>query len=506
MAIHKLYLRVFLIAFFIFLCACYTSAQPYYYYPKFVDEYHGYATIARINMSTGVDEDFLLDTLKTASIDWDPTQRFLFVWPGIDEGQMTIIPTDNPQNHILLPADKNIPDVLGWYYLSPKNKLYLATRFDNYIYDASTFSLLDSVSHSIMTVGPRTFASQDGEYLYFGRTDTTTGYNYFETISTTSHTLISRKREYYIGPPKEFKLPEDGKNGKALFGMLYPTDNLADAKIFVYDALHDSTMPLIPFPPRSIDCLSTNGDYIIVEESPFDEVSTTREDVHLGNIYVFKTATGKLMQRLALPPGGSVYIFDNYPNNAYYYDDSTKQTITIDLTVITPISNLIGYLDSTVTRVHDSLWVTNETFVTYLDSNLIAARNYIVAGDSNNCARQIKLFQQKVDSAYKDSLNPNRHVTIEGWKYLYYNAQYILDRLPTPPPQYNLNLNTIGNGTITPSPEYTLYDSATTVTPTATAGTGYKFSGWSGDAVGTTNPISVLMNSEKTITATFVKE
>jgi hypothetical protein len=173
-------------------------------------------------------------------------------------------------------------------------------------------------------------------------------------------------------------------------------------------------------------------------------------------------------------------------------------------------SNFVGILDSLMEYKHqlnDIGWLSDQTFVSELDSNLTTARHYFVQGDSNNCARQIKLFQQKVDEEYRDSLDgDNKIVTIEGWKFLYYNAQYILDRLPSPPPQYKLNLNTIGNGTVTPSSVYTLYDSATTVTLTATAGTGYKFSGWSGDAVGTTNPISVLMNSEKTITATFVKE
>jgi hypothetical protein len=167
----------------------------------------------------------------------------------------------------------------------------------------------------------------------------------------------------------------------------------------------------------------------------------------------------------------------------------------------------IDSITSAKHQTHDLSWLTNQSFVNELDSNLTSARNYIVAGDSNNCARQIKIFQQKVDEEYRDSLDgDNRTVTIEGWKFLYYNAQYILDRLPTPPAQYKLNINTIGNGTITPSPEYTLYDSATTVTLTATAGTGYKFSGWSGDVNDTTNPLAIIMNNEKTITGTFIQD
>lgn len=149
-------------------------------------------------------------------------------------------------------------------------------------------------------------------------------------------------------------------------------------------------------------------------------------------------------------------------------------------------------------------WLGNQTFVNELDSNLTSARNYLINNDSLNCARQIKLFQQKVNEEYRDSLDgDNKFVTIEGWKFLYYNAQYILDRLPTPPPQFNLNLSIIGNGTVTKNPDFALYDSATSVTLTAAPATGYHFVNWLGDVIGTTNPATLTMNANKIVTANF---
>jgi uncharacterized repeat protein (TIGR02543 family) len=50
-----------------------------------------------------------------------------------------------------------------------------------------------------------------------------------------------------------------------------------------------------------------------------------------------------------------------------------------------------------------------------------------------------------------------------------------------------------------------VYSAGTSVTITATPATGYRFTGWSGDSSGSTNPITVTMNSSKTITANFVK-
>lgn len=66
---------------------------------------------------------------------------------------------------------------------------------------------------------------------------------------------------------------------------------------------------------------------------------------------------------------------------------------------------------------------------------------------------------------------------------------------------YTLTVNTSGNGTV--SPNGGLYDSGETVTLTATPTNGATFSNWTGDASGSSNPISITMNSNKTVTAVF---
>ncbi len=59
------------------------------------------------------------------------------------------------------------------------------------------------------------------------------------------------------------------------------------------------------------------------------------------------------------------------------------------------------------------------------------------------------------------------------------------------------------NGTVVKSPDAATYDSATVVQLTATPSAGYVFAGWSGDATGSSNPVSVTMNAAKSVTATF---
>ncbi|HOX56136.1 MAG TPA: immunoglobulin domain-containing protein [Candidatus Paceibacterota bacterium] len=63
---------------------------------------------------------------------------------------------------------------------------------------------------------------------------------------------------------------------------------------------------------------------------------------------------------------------------------------------------------------------------------------------------------------------------------------------------------TAGNGgTVSKSPDQASYTANAVVTLTATTNTGYTFIGWSGDATGTVNPLSVTMTTNKTITANF---
>jgi uncharacterized repeat protein (TIGR02543 family) len=68
--------------------------------------------------------------------------------------------------------------------------------------------------------------------------------------------------------------------------------------------------------------------------------------------------------------------------------------------------------------------------------------------------------------------------------------------------EYELN-TTATNGTIELDPVGGVYPPNTNVLITAVADSGYIFDSWSGDATGTTNPTSILMDGNKSITANF---
>jgi hypothetical protein len=74
-----------------------------------------------------------------------------------------------------------------------------------------------------------------------------------------------------------------------------------------------------------------------------------------------------------------------------------------------------------------------------------------------------------------------------------------------PPIYYRLNIDIEGNGSVTTSPDRTLFSDGETVTLTAVPDSGWKLSGWSDDATGSSYSIPVKMDSNKTVTATFIE-
>ncbi len=67
-----------------------------------------------------------------------------------------------------------------------------------------------------------------------------------------------------------------------------------------------------------------------------------------------------------------------------------------------------------------------------------------------------------------------------------------------------INVSPQGAGTVNLSPAGGVYTAGTQVTLTAVANSGYIFDRWSGDITGTQNPATIVMDSNKSITANFV--
>lgn len=73
--------------------------------------------------------------------------------------------------------------------------------------------------------------------------------------------------------------------------------------------------------------------------------------------------------------------------------------------------------------------------------------------------------------------------------------------IPEPGTTYTLTTSTGGNGTV--SPANGSFSEGAEVTLTATPAEGYQFDSWSGDGTGSQNPLTLVMNGNKTVQANF---
>ena len=72
-----------------------------------------------------------------------------------------------------------------------------------------------------------------------------------------------------------------------------------------------------------------------------------------------------------------------------------------------------------------------------------------------------------------------------------------------PPTGNTLTVNVVGAGDVALTLDKISYDPTDTETLTATAATHWNFDSWSGDLTGSTNPETLLMDTDKTVTANF---
>ncbi len=75
--------------------------------------------------------------------------------------------------------------------------------------------------------------------------------------------------------------------------------------------------------------------------------------------------------------------------------------------------------------------------------------------------------------------------------------------------EYNLDISANQGGTVSPSPGIYTYLAGTEIIITATPDTNYRFSGWTGDvplSQKNHNPLTITMDSDKSITANFVQQ
>ncbi len=201
-----------------------------------------------------------------------------------------------------------------------------------------------------------------------------------------------------------------------------------------------------------------------------------------------------------MDPGGSGYNIEAYWDGDTFGDDGGRTSIA-DLPALTP--NAWYRLRAEITKLTATSAQINAT-LTALDASgtpgaIVAsgtiADTALVPGTTGNETPNPAYFTGPIWPAFKN------HSAIDG---AFDNACYEIVT-GEPPEQYTLTVNIVGNGSVSINPAGGTYYAGTTVQLTANPDPGYAFGGWTGDLTSITNPGSLLMDSDKTVTVTFVE-
>jgi len=127
------------------------------------------------------------------------------------------------------------------------------------------------------------------------------------------------------------------------------------------------------------------------------------------------------------------------------YDLSAKNDVLFRMEQFIPdtpsvsisINTLLDSVSYYIQQSKNYQWLADASFSKELSNHLDNARNHLFKSDTINCSKEVVVFQDKVNKEYlktidnekKNKPRDKRFVTVEGWKFLYYNAQYIIDRL-----------------------------------------------------------------------------
>ncbi len=143
-----------------------------------------------------------------------------------------------------------------------------------------------------------------------------------------------------------------------------------------------------------------------------------------------------------------------------------------------------------------------------LTNNAIVADNYdatftFVAGDLDAGVDPNAIVAERYDGAWSPLTVGTRTATSTAVSGVTAYGDIALGEHAV----YTLTINTVGSGTVTKNPDQPDYQYNTSVQLTATPlDLSWKFSGWSGDTISTENPLTIIVDNSKNITATFVRD
>ncbi len=414
------------------------TAQPYLYYwalptendTSYIGSPYANAGINRLDLSTNNEEVYFEEYGRINQVIFNPLQDILFVQR---RDQLDVFTSDKEDTKGInfFPSDW-----MSFAMDAPLlNRLYLVIGDPGFpdkivMLDRANFSVIDTLNtFREYYLGPRNFDkyffSADQRVIY-DHIDDSTGF-YFKAYDSFSGSLIDNGLQcgnsgpFQYGPSLEY-----GKSGRAILGW-----DSASGFLFQHytwcDIDNNDVGATVRFPWRSKAYLSPSLEEAIIERVNWIYDLPLGEDpeLHTGDIYIFDYDTGLLKNYVNLPEGGNIFLFDSYPEKAYYFIGGENfQTFEIDLNE--EISNLAltDTLETFRFRSCEELdWANDAGVCGELENNLSQVKTALLAEDSLVAANALQRFIDLVEAEKEASL------TSEGYALLYFNGQYLKKRI-----------------------------------------------------------------------------
>jgi uncharacterized repeat protein (TIGR02543 family) len=176
-------------------------------------------------------------------------------------------------------------------------------------------------------------------------------------------------------------------------------------------------------------------------------------------------------------------------------------------------------VNSVLNKIISSLLITIVLLVIYPHQSIIAQSTYILTVNYDDEKGSVILDPPGGIYVFMMSVNITA-VAADGWSFTEWSGNVsgmdnpltiTMDGDKTVTANfarssYTLTINIIGSGSVTKDPDQSEYKPGTNVDITAVAADGWSFTGWSGNVSGMDNPLTITMDEDKTVTATFIEK
>jgi hypothetical protein len=313
--------------------------QPYIYLNQnVVDTIGGRFAydIQKLDLNNNSTTLFLANAGPIDLLKWDQSQNWLII--GNYNSPNYVINCNDTTKGFYLPND--ISGIGAVLYSENNEKLFIFSSTLNS--DKEVISVIDIptqerihfefIPFSFETnnyLNEEAFFSRTEDFIYFSQNDSLTGNIKVMKFSTSSYEVEEIENLSDSGYPNAHGyILHKGRKGRGIVESFF-NDVTIDPYFRIVDFDLDSSSIFINSQGYYNPHLLGQGEYLVLEEIISDYANS--RSYSSGKLEFYNTRTGTLVKTIQLESKGKVYVFDNYPNNLYYYFAQTNQSLLFDI-------------------------------------------------------------------------------------------------------------------------------------------------------------------------------